>query len=492
MPQAAVDEFDALVEELIRRDATNRLAAYAPYPFQKLWHNAEGKDTPGEAARQKALMAANQVGKTWCGAFEVAIHATGLYPDWWKGVRFPHAVNILVAGVSFDRVRDTLQEKLFGEPHDDAQFGTGTIPKDLIVGTPVRKQGYQDTIDSCGIQHVSGGISRVRQQAYEQGFKKFMATGFHVVELDEEPPIDIYSQCLRSITSTRGIINLTFTPEEGVTQVVDGFMNELKEGQALISATWDDAPHIVDNPRHREQLLSALPAHEREMRSRGIPRLGSGAVYPVSDDLLRIEPFEIPIWWPRLAAIDFGGFEHPFGAVWMAFDRDTDTAYVYKTYKGMGSLPIHADALKRQDCTWIPTAWPHDVGRSDPRSGIPLAAVLRDEYGLNMLPYVFSNPPAPGQEEGQGGQGVEVGISNLLTAMETGRLKVFESEKEWFREKGLYHRKATRDGPVRIVKRLDDLMDATRYAYQSQRFADVRPRSTTGFRNYAPQGARNW
>ncbi len=198
------------------------------------------------------------------------------------------------------------------------------------------------------------------------------------------------------------------------------------------------------------------------------------------------EPFEIPIWWPRICAIDFGGFEHPFAAVWLALDRDTDTTYLYKTYKNMGGLPIHCDALKRQDCEWIPVVWPHDVGHADKTSGRPLSVVMRDDYGLNMLPRSFCNPPGPGQQEGQGGIGVEVGLWNILTAMETGRFKVFSNLSDWFREKGLYHRK---DG--KIVKRMDDLMDGTRYAYQSQRFADIRPRPVSR-KSRIPSGVRNW
>ena len=480
-----MDEFDTILQELVRRETTNQLAQYRPYPFQKTWHNSPGKDTR-KPARQKALMCANQIGKTYCGTIEDVIHATGLYPSWWKGARFTHAVNVLVAGVTVDKVRDTLQSKILGDPHDEASWGTAALPKDLIRGKPVRKQGYANALDSIGVRHTSGGTSRIVFQAYEQGPRKFMSTGFHIVHFDEEPPPEIYSQGLRAVTATSGIINLTFTPEDGVTQVVDSFMNELKRGQAFVTAGWDDAPHIRDNPEHREQLLDALPPHERDMRSKGIPQMGSGMVYPVSDDLIRVTPFTIPPWWPHIAALDYGGFEHPFAAVWLTFDLDTDTAFVYKTYKNMGSMSVHTDALKRNGCDWIPVAWPHDVGVSDKRSGVPLADVFRDEYGLNMLPKVFSNPPGAGEVEGQGGQGVEVGLWNILTAMETGRFKVFSTETDWFREKGLYHRKNGK-----IVKRMDDLMDATRYAYQSQRFADVRPRpQTTRLRQ--PQGMRNW
>src|SRR3990167_2237350 len=53
-----------------------------PYPWQVEFHNA-GKDNP-----ERLLQAANRVGKTRTAAAEVAIHASGQYPSWWKGRRF--------------------------------------------------------------------------------------------------------------------------------------------------------------------------------------------------------------------------------------------------------------------------------------------------------------------------------------------------------------------------------------------------------------------
>ena len=59
MAQTPENEFETLLTELIRRETTNRLASYRPYPFQKAWHNAKGEGTD-QPARQKALMAGNQ------------------------------------------------------------------------------------------------------------------------------------------------------------------------------------------------------------------------------------------------------------------------------------------------------------------------------------------------------------------------------------------------------------------------------------------------
>ena len=83
--------------------------------------------------------------------------------------------------------------------------------------------------------------------------------------------------------------------------------------KALISASWDDVPHLT--AEMKDELLSAYPEHERDARTKGIPQLGSGLIYPVPDELITCEPFPIPKHWPRLAAMDFG-WDHPTSVVW--------------------------------------------------------------------------------------------------------------------------------------------------------------------------------
>ncbi|HKZ39740.1 MAG TPA: hypothetical protein VJ044_02195, partial [Candidatus Hodarchaeales archaeon] len=84
-----------------------------------------------------------------------------------------------------------------------------------------------------------------------------------------------------------------------------------------------------------------------------------------------------------------------------------------------------------------------------------------------------------------GGNGVEVGLLEILTMMETGRFKVFSNCKEWFDEWRMYHRK---DGQV--VKLMDDLMSATRYAVMMRRFATTEPVRTRP--KLSVVGCSNW
>lgn len=453
----------SLVEELKKKRETNKLAHYKPYAYQKKFHGL--RDARGELAKVRLLMSGNQTGKTTCAAFEVAMHATGIYPDWWEdNIRFGKPVEMLIGSNTNETGRDICQKELFGEPDDPSRLGTGCIPKHLI-GEVVRKPGVPNAYSSAMVKHVSGGWSKLSFRAYEQGPQKHMGLRIDFGWMDEEPPQEIWAQYVRATLATHGRLILTFTPENGITQVVHHFMNEIQPGEAMMTATWEDADHFKD-PKVRDEKLALISPHERDMRSRGIPMMGSGLVFPVREEDVVISPIEIPRHWPRVVGIDFG-YEHPFAAAWIAYDRDADTAYIYDTYReSRQTPPIHAAAINARG-DWIPVVWPHDGLQHDKGSGVPLADQYRD-CGVNMLREKFSNPSAPGREEGTGGNGIEVGLMEMLTRFETGRLKIFSTCSPLIEEMRMYHRK---DG--KIVKLFDDTISAARYAIMSLRHAQT-------------------
>lgn len=230
----------------------------------------------------------------------------------------------------------------------------------------------------------------------------------------------------------------------------------------VTSMTIYDVDHYSD--AEREQIIASYPAHEREARARGIPTMGSGRVFPIEESAITTAPIAIPAHWACLNGLDFG-WDHPFAAVSVAWDRDPDVVYVTKCHRVKEQTPVlHAAAVKAWG-DWMPCAWPHDGLQHDKGSGIQLAEQYRS-HGLNMLDEQASHP--------EGGNGVEAGIMDMLERMQTGRLKVFSHLTEWFEEFRLYHRK---DG--RIVKERDDLMSATRYAVMMLRFAVTKPAPVT-------------
>ncbi|MCB9947101.1 MAG: terminase [Rhodospirillaceae bacterium] len=229
--------------------------------------------------------------------------------------------------------------------------------------------------------------------------------------------------------------------------------------KVVVFLTIDDAEHIP--AEHRAAIVAGYPAHEREARAMGVPMLGSGRVFPISEEAITCRPFPLPPFYACIGGLDFG-WDHPTAAVKLAWDRDDDIVYVVECYREREATPtVHAAEIRPWGGTasyqWLPWAWPHDAHQHDKGSGASLADQYRRE-GLRLL--------ATHATHEAGGFGIEAGIMEMLARMETGRLKVFAHLKAWFEEFRLYHRK---DG--RVVKENDDIMSATRIGIMSLRFA---------------------
>ncbi len=227
--------------------------------------------------------------------------------------------------------------------------------------------------------------------------------------------------------------------------------------------TLQEASKLVDNDLKRQAIIESYPLHEREARTLGIPIMGSGRVFPVEEAQIITPPIPIASHWSQINGLDFG-WDHPFGAVNIAWDRDADCIYVCKEYVARETTPlIHSGSIKPWG-DWIPCAWPHDGLQHDKGSGETLAKQYKG-HGLNMLVEKATFP--------DGSNGVEAGIMEMLDRMQTDRWKVFSTCQAWIGEFRLYHRK---DGL--IVKLKDDLISASRYAMMAKRFAKVKPPKT--------------
>jgi phage terminase large subunit-like protein len=208
-----------LLKEKQRRKDRNKLADYKAYPKQREFHNA------GAVHRERLLMAANQVGKTYCGAAEVAIHLTGRYPDWWEGKRFAHPVRIWAGSTGYQATRDGAQRLLVGEPKTEEAWGTGLIPGEAIIDT-TRATGIPHGLDGVTVKHSSGGTSVLGFKSYDQGREKWQGETLNVLWLDEEAPLDVYTEALTRTNATGGIVFTTFTPLKGYSEVVELFIKE--------------------------------------------------------------------------------------------------------------------------------------------------------------------------------------------------------------------------------------------------------------------------
>lgn len=452
-------ELLALLEEKRRRDDVYRYKQFGEklYPIQRELLQRTASHT------QVCFMAANRVGKTMTGTYMDSIHALGHYPDWWDGYAFDHAPLIWLLGYSGEKCRDLLQKPIFGRREDDSWVG-GLIPPEYILGHE-SMTGTPNAMRTVYVRHGGGGdvqyqTSTVQFWSYSQGQHALMGDSVDWFHIDEEPKDQtIYPQVLtRTATGDKGNGGrgiLTFTPENGRTELVVQFMDNPATGQIMLNAGWDDAPHLSESVK--QTLLESYPAHQRDMRTKGIPMLGHGRIYDLSEEFITCDPFEIPDHFMLIDGMDFG-WDHPQAQIQLAIDTENDMFYVTHGWKQRQVSPDQAWTATKSWSKDVPTAWPLDGLQTEKGSGKQQKAYYK-EAGFKMLGEYATWP--------DGSNGVEAGILEILLLMRAGKFKVFAGLRDWFNEFLQYHR----DEKGKIVKTGDDLMDATRYAYMMRRFA---------------------
>lgn len=392
---------------------------------------------------ERAFIAGNRVGKTEAGAFETVCHATGNYPEWWTGHRIPYAPLIWIGGDTSQTVRDIIQKKLVGS--DLTDMGSGMLPKDSIIVEKCKtKRNVPDALEIIKVRHVSGMESTIVLKTYEQGRLVWQGTEVDFIWMDEECPSDIYGEALIRIMTTKGRIITTFTPLQGLTDLVLSMLDSSQETQVedpvhVTVVTWDDVPHLGEEEKRK--ILARTPPQLRDARSKGIPTVGEGLIYPVDLEMLTVPDFPLPKHFKRLSALDVGW--RMTACLWGAWDMENDIIYLTSEHKqGEAEPVVHAAAIKARGAWIRQVIDPAARGRSQIDG-----ETLMNQYRKHGLSLILAN------------NAVEAGIFEVWERMTTGRLKIFKSCQGLVREISLYHR----DEKGMIVKKNDHLVDDLRY-----------------------------
>jgi len=443
-----------LLEEKERRLRYNKIARFYPatgkyprdaYPKHMLVFGF------GAMYRERCFQGGNGVGKTeGVGAYEVTLHATGDYPDWWEGRRYNRPTDMWVAGDTKETVRDITQTKLIGDVAKLglSALGSGMIPRDALLDANGQfngkfRQGTNYACDFARVKHKSGGFSTIAFKSYDQRRESFQGTEKDLIWLDEEPPMDIYTECVFRGRTVNGMILLTFTPLSGPTDVVKSFQrsslaNEEGASKILVKCRWDDVPHLTEE--EKKQMLAGCPPYLRDARINGEAVAGIGRVYPVDESNFVINPLPmIPDHWPRLFGLDCGW--HMTACIWLAHDRDNDIVYAYSEhYRGEAEVPIHAAAIKARGI-WIPGVG--DIAGASQTNGEKFLDLYKAQGVLVRLP----------------NKSVDAGIATVLERLSTGRLKIFNTCTRLLDELRRY----SYDDKGRIKKEDDHGLDGLRY-----------------------------
>lgn len=235
-------------------------------------------------------------------------------------------------------------------------------------------------------------------------------------------------------------------------------MPEVSESKYLVTAGWDDVPHLDE--KTKRDVLAGTPRFLRDARSRGIPSLGAGAIWPFPVEDITVNPFAMPAYWPRAYGLDVGW--NRTAAIWGAWNRTDDVVYLYtEHYMGEERPTTHGTAIKARGEWMNGVIDPASRGRSQ-IDGEQLIQNYR-ELGLKLTP---------------ADNAVEAGLWSVEERLGTGRLKVFTTCQNWIAEYRLYRR----DENGKIVKKFDHLMDATRYLVHSGlRVATTQPLARNTF-----------
>ena len=260
--------------------------------------------------RNRWVFGGNRSGKTECGAVEVVYMACGLHP-----YRRNKPTEGWVVSLSRQVQRDVAQKKILHY-----------LPKEFIEKI-VMVSGGQDSaengvIDFIVVKSAVGGLSKIGFKSCDQGREKFQGTSLDYVWFDEEPPLDIYTECKMRVLDKCGDIFGTMTPLKGLTWVYNTiYLNEHEDKEVWCEMMeWADNPYL--SKKEISLLTNSLPADELESRRYGKFMQNVGLVYGEFDENYNvIEPFAIPSEWQDAISID-PGLHNPLSAHFYAVDYD--------------------------------------------------------------------------------------------------------------------------------------------------------------------------
>lgn len=478
-----LDESTWLFEQLLAM-SDQRFDFYRPYPVFEEFHKL------GKEASIRLLLAANRIGKTYSCLAEFAMHATATYPDHWQGYKYTKKnMTMWVGGLTGFEAED-LSRRLFEGSGQDPAF----IHKSLVLYSNRKDRRYK-------IKNAHGGITNIAIKTYggreqQNELSTWKASKVDCILLDEQPTLSVFSECCMRIMNTspddHGMIIIAatctqFTPfvlgftqrierrelEKDNTKVIEEKQTnigsgEIRDGKVFLLAGWDDAEHL-DDEQKKNMLANMLP-NEIDARTKGMPSIGSGMVYPVLEDLLLCDPFEIPDHYARIVGMDFG-WSDPTALVFGALDRDTNTLYITYEYAMSGKTPdSHLSDLRNMgaaDCLWWTTVMADPAGQaSSQKDGQSLFDLYRKK-GLTLMKAENAR---------------SAGILTCLQKMMDGRLKIFKGRcPKLLNELKTY----AYNSKGQINDGNDHLLDAMRYMVMGLKYA--RPKISQSYSRSRPR-----
>ncbi len=285
--------------------------------------------------RNRWVFGGNRSGKTECGAVETIYMARGIHPY----RKNKDKVFGWVVSLSTQVQRDVAQAKILKYLNFDWIV-------DIVMLSGKKDNPSSGVIDQIKIRNVFDGISTIGFKSCDQGREKFQGSSLDFVWFDEEPPKDVYEECLMRVLDKRGDIFGTMTPLKGLTFVYDEiFLNKKNNPEIWYEfMEWADNPYL--SKAEVEQLTASLSDDQLESRRYGRFKSAEGLVYPEFDENeCVIEPFSVPKEWQDILSID-PGLNNPLSCHWYCVDYDGNIYVVAEHFEAGQSVDYHARKIK--------------------------------------------------------------------------------------------------------------------------------------------------
>ena len=320
-------EAQMLIDELQRRHKEDKLKYYKPHPKQELFHKC--------CKRNRWALGGNRTGKTEVGAVEAVWYARGNHP--YKDIDRP--MSGWVVSLTNEVQRDVAQQKILSY-----------LNPNWIKGIKMREGRADDyengVIDFILVESIHGGLSTIGFKSCDQGRERFQGTSKDWIWFDEEPPLEIYQECVMRTLDCQGHIWGTMTPLKGLTWVYDTiYLNEKDDPEVwYIAMSWEDNPYL--SAEEVQRLTLTLSDEELEARKHGRFVALSGLVYKeFKEDVHVIEPFPVPREWQDNISID-PGMDAPLCALFFAVDHDGTVFVVGEHYRSGWNINQHMRAIE--------------------------------------------------------------------------------------------------------------------------------------------------
>lgn len=409
------EELARLLEVKKKREEDEGLRYYIPNSDKvRQWHL--------DTHLIRAIFGGNRTGKTESSAFDIVMVALGQdalkytehYREKWKTYsKLEDTQYYAEMDTYLERLKEVKAQDVWCVSPSFKLQPKGNQEKILkyLPKPEIKEIAYISRVENIISQIILRNGRTITFKSYEQDAKDFQSAGLGLVWFDEEPPKDIWKECLvrqEAGRPTRTI--LSETPVQGLTWIYDEvYLNKLNNPNIFkITIGWDDNPHLTEE--QKTIMCSGLTEDEIKIRREGLFIMKEGLVYknfnPTIHVIPRFEPD--PNRFTFYRGIDFGfAKDHPFVTVFAAVDPEGnvfiyDTLYlrevgragcIQKIKEKCGGIPFRSSWADSARPDWIREFNDSGIttykGRKDVEAGVAKVSEFLEPHILTGRPRLF-------------------------------------------------------------------------------------------------------